>query len=71
MTESLTRSELVLKGQQKENMYKTNLNLTYYDYKDKQGYYTVMIDTHFTIYFNNFKPIINFFQLITYSEKKL
>ena len=30
---------------EKENMYKTNLNLTYYDYKDKQGYYTVMIDT--------------------------
>ena len=30
---------------EKENMYKTNLNLTYYDYKDKQGFYTVMIDT--------------------------
>ena len=30
---------------EKENMYKTNLNLTYYDYKDKQGYYTTMIDT--------------------------
>ena len=30
---------------EKEHMYKTNLNLTYYDYKDKQGYYTVMIDT--------------------------
>ena len=30
---------------EKENMYKTNLNLTYYDYKDKQGYFTTMIDT--------------------------
>ena len=30
---------------EKEHMYKTNLNLTYYDYKDKQGFYTVMIDT--------------------------
>ena len=30
---------------EKENMYKTNLDLTYYDYKDKQGFYTVMIDT--------------------------
>ena len=30
---------------EKENMYKTNLNLTYYDYKDKQGFYTTMIDT--------------------------
>jgi hypothetical protein len=30
---------------EKENVYKTNLNLTYYDYKDKQGFYTTMIDT--------------------------
>ena len=30
---------------EKENMYKTNLNLTYYDYKDKQGFFTTMIDT--------------------------
>jgi hypothetical protein len=30
---------------EKENMYKTNLNLTYYDYKDKQGYFTIVIDT--------------------------
>ena len=30
---------------EKENVYKTNLNLTYYDYKDKQGYFTTMIDT--------------------------
>ena len=30
---------------EKEHMYKTNLNLTYYDYKDKQGYYTVIIET--------------------------
>jgi hypothetical protein len=28
----------------KENFYKTNLNLIYYDYKDKQGYYTTMFD---------------------------
>ena len=30
---------------EKENVYKTNLNLVYYDYKDKQGYFTTMIDT--------------------------
>jgi hypothetical protein len=30
---------------EKENVYKTNLNLTYYDYKDKQGFFTTMIDT--------------------------
>ena len=30
---------------EKESSYKTNLNLTYYDYKDKQGYFTTMIDT--------------------------
>ena len=26
-------------------MYKTNLNLTFHDYKDKQGFFTTMIDT--------------------------
>ena len=30
---------------EKENMYKTNLNLTFHDYKDKQGFFTTMIDT--------------------------
>ena len=30
---------------EKENVYKTNLNLVYYDYKDKQGFFTTMIDT--------------------------
>ena len=29
---------------EKENVYKTNLNLIYYD-KDQQGYYTSMVDT--------------------------
>ena len=30
---------------EKESSYKTNLNLTYHDYKDKQGFFTTMIDT--------------------------
>ena len=30
---------------EKENFYKTNLNLIYYDYKDKQGFYTTITDT--------------------------
>ena len=30
---------------EKEKVYKTHLNLVYYDYKDKQGYYATMIDT--------------------------
>ena len=30
---------------EKEKVYKTNLNLVYYDYKDKQGYYGNMYDT--------------------------
>ncbi len=30
---------------EKENMYQTNLNLVYYDYKDKQGFFTTMHDS--------------------------
>ena len=30
---------------EKEKVYKTHLNLVYYDYKEKQGYYATMIDT--------------------------
>jgi len=30
---------------EKGNIYKTHLNLVYYDYKDKQGYYATMTDT--------------------------
>ena len=30
---------------EEDNTYKTHLNLVYYDYKEKQGYYCTMIDT--------------------------
>ena len=30
---------------EKEENYKTHLNMVYYDFKDKQGYYATMIDT--------------------------
>jgi hypothetical protein len=30
---------------EKGNIYKTHLNLVYYDYKEKQGYYATMTDT--------------------------
>jgi hypothetical protein len=30
---------------EKEKVYKTHLNLVYYDYKEKQGYYATMTET--------------------------
>jgi len=30
---------------EKDDVYKTHLNLVYYDFKDKQGYYVTMTDT--------------------------
>ena len=30
----------------KDRLYKTHLNLKYYDYKDKKGYFAQMFETH-------------------------
>ena len=30
---------------EKDKVYRTNLNFVFYDYKDKQGFYTTMTDT--------------------------